>query len=156
MVTKAPRWYRLRAGVRVQLVAAASMWLIGASILLVRGSGYLSDRHWHAWALGIGLALGALKARVLLDRVARGAVARIHARGTAGFLGFFSVRSWGLIAVMMGGGMLLRRVVVHPGVIGAGIMGALYIGVGFALLVADRVFWHAVFAPLPAGAGADD
>jgi hypothetical protein len=45
---------------------------------------------------------------------------------------------------MMGGGMILRRIVVAPGVIGAGIMGALYIGIGTALLIADRIFWAAV------------
>lgn len=140
-----------RAGVRVQLVAASMMWLVGASILLVRGAGYVYDRYWHAWVLGLGLALGALKARVLLDRVARSAVARIYARGDAGVLGFFSLRSWALVAVMMGGGIALRQIIVHPGVIGAGIMGAIYIGVGTALLLADRIFWRAAVSPLPRG-----
>lgn len=126
------------------------MWLIGSTILLVRGTGYVQDRYWHAWALALGLVLGSLKARVLLDRVARSAVERIRRRGTAGFLGFFSLRSWGLIALMMGGGIALRSIVVHPGVIGAGIMGAIYIGVGTALLIADRIFWHAVFSPVRA------
>jgi len=135
-----------RAGVRVQLVAGSLMWLIGSSILLVRGAGYVSDRHWHAWVLAVGLALGVLKARVLLDGVATRAVERIRARGHAGFLGFFSLKSWALIALMMGGGIALRHIVVNPGVIGAGIMGALYVGVGTALLVADRIFWHAVLA----------
>jgi len=125
------------------------MWLIGASILLTRGATYVYDRHWHAWALGIGLALGVLKSRALLDRVARKAVARIRERGAAGFFGFFSLQSWALIALMMGGGIALRRLVVHPGVIGAGIMGAVYIGVGTALLLADRIFWRAVFAREP-------
>ncbi|MDO8987652.1 MAG: hypothetical protein Q7V14_05460 [Coriobacteriia bacterium] len=136
-----------RASVRVQFIAAALMWLIGSSILLVRGVGYVHDRYWHAWALAIGLALGVFKSRVLLDRVARKAVARIRDRGTAGFLGFFSVRSWALIALMMGGGITLRHLVVAPGVIGAGIMGAIYIGVGTALLLADRIFWEAILKP---------
>ena len=70
-----------QASERTQLVAAALMWAIGASILLIRGAGYLSERYWHAWALAAGLALGVLKARVLLDRVARKAVARIRERG---------------------------------------------------------------------------
>lgn len=130
------------ASERTQLVSAALMWLIGASILLVRGVGYLQDRYWHAWALAIGLALGVFKSRVLLDRVARKAVIRIRERGRAHLFGFFSLRSWGLVALMMGGGMLLRRLVVHPDVVGAGIMGAIYIGVGTALVLADRVFWR--------------
>jgi hypothetical protein len=135
-----------RTGVRAQLVGATLMWLIGASILMVRGIGYVHDRYWHAWVLGLGLALGVVKSRALLDRVARKAVARIHDRGTAGFFGFFSLRSWALIGLMMGGGIALRHMVVRPGVIGAGIMGAIYIGVGTALLLADRIFWKAITA----------
>ncbi|PKQ29401.1 MAG: hypothetical protein CVT60_05575 [Actinobacteria bacterium HGW-Actinobacteria-10] len=120
------------------------MWLIGASILLVRGVGYLSDRNWHAWALAAGLALGVIKSRAILNRVARDSAEHIRARGRAHFFGFFTARSWTLVAIMMGGGMLLRRLVVDPDVIGAGIMGAVYIGIGTALLLADAVFWKAV------------
>jgi hypothetical protein len=139
-----PRVWPL-AGVRVQLVAGAVMWLIGASILLVRGAGYIQGRSWHAWALAAGLALGVVKSRYLLEGVAERAVVRIRERGRAWLPGFFSTRSWALVALMMGGGMALRRLVVAPGQIGAGILGAIYIGVGAALLLADRVFWHAVF-----------
>lgn len=119
------------------------MWAIGAGILLIRGATYLTDRKWHAIALAAGLVLADLKARYLLDRVARKAVERIRVRGRANFFGFFSVRSWALVSLMMGTGMILRRTVVEPGVVGAGIMGALYIGVGAALAIADRIFWHA-------------
>ena len=126
---------------RTQLFGAATMWAIGAAILITRGLSYVHDRHWHAWALALGLALGMAKARLLLTNVARKAVARIQARGTAPFWGFFSLQSWGLVALMMGGGITLRHLIVHPGVVGAGIMGAVYIGVGFALALADRVFW---------------
>lgn len=130
------------ASTRAQLFGAATMWAIGAAILISRGLGYVHDRHWHAWALALGLALGAAKARLLLTNVARKAVARIEARGIAPFWGFFSLQSWGLVALMMGGGIALRHLIVHPGVVGAGIMGAIYIGVGFALALADRVFWR--------------
>lgn len=126
------------------------MWAIGASILIVRGVGYLSDRYWHAWALAAALAIGVLKSRYMLDSVARKAVERIYARGRACFFGFFSVRAWGFVALMMGAGMLLRRLVVHPDVIGAGIMGAIYIGIGMALALADRIFWKAALSPVKA------
>lgn len=138
-----------RAPVRVQLVAAASVWAIGAAILLVRGVGYISGRYWHSWLLAgaaTALLLGWAKARFLLDRVATKAVARIRDRGTACFFGFFSPRAWFLVALMMGAGMTLRRLVVHPGVIGAGILGAVYVGIGTALVIADRIFWRAAFA----------
>jgi hypothetical protein len=133
-----------RAGVRVQLVAAALVWLVGSSILIFRGVGYVHDRYWHAWALAAALVIGVLKSRYLLDRVAGKAIARIRARGRACFFGFFSWRSWLLVGLMMGGGIMLRHLVVHPGIIGAGIMGALYLGIGSALLIADRLFWQAV------------
>lgn len=141
--------FALRAGVRVQLIGAALMWLIGSSILIVRGVGYLYDRYWHAWVLGIALILAVLKSRYLLDKAATKAVARIRARGTAFFFGFFSGKTWLMVAGMMGAGMTLRRLVVHPDVIGAGIMGALYLGIGAALFMADRIFWRAVTEPVP-------
>lgn len=141
-----------KVGTRVQLVAAAVVWLVGASILIVRGIGYVSDRYWHAWALGAALIIAVVKSRYLLDRIARKAVVRIRQRGKAGLLGFFSARSWMLVAIMMGGGIIIRNAIVHPGVIGAGILGALYLGIGSALLIADRVFWFAVTDRLPAPA----
>lgn len=121
------------------------MWLIGSSILLIRGVGYVHDRHWHAWALATGLVLGVIKARFILDRVAKKAVARIRLRENSSVFGFFALKSWLLIGAMMGGGIALRTIFVHPGQIGAGILGAVYIGVGTALLLADRHFWLAMF-----------
>lgn len=131
------------ASPRIQTYGAAIMWAIGAAILLSRGLAYVHDRHWHAWALALGLTLGVLKARLLLTRVAQKAVIRINERGRAHFFGFFSLRSWALVATMMGGGIALRHLVVNPTTVGAGIMGALYIGVGTALAIADRTFWLA-------------
>ena len=121
------------------------MWLAGTIILLVRGLDYIHDRHWHAWALSAGLVLGVVKSRTLLNRVAQRAVERIRLRGRGNIFGFFSLRSWLLVAVMMGGGIVLRNIFVHPGVVGAGILGTIYIGVGTALLLADRIFWLAMF-----------
>lgn len=137
-----------RAGIRPQLFSAAFVWLVGGSILVFRGFGYVQDRFWHAWILGAVLAIGVLKSRYLLDRVATKAVARIRARGNACYFGFFSTRTWLMVGLMMGGGITLRNLIVKPGVIGAGIMGALYLGIGTALLIADRVFWHAAVAEM--------
>lgn len=141
-----------RVSVRTQLVLAAVVWLVGASILLVRGVGYVSGRSWHSWVLGVALALAVFKWRMLLEPVAIKAVDRIRERGRAGVLGFFSARAWAFVAIMMGGGIAIRNAVVHPGVIGAGILGALYLGIGTGLFVADRVFWHAVFDRHASGA----
>lgn len=145
-----PEWLdRLtpRAGVRIQLFAAAVVWAVGAGILLVRGVIYVHDRSWHAWVLGATLAviIAVPKTRYVLDKVATKAVARIRARGHACFFGFFSWKSWLFVGVMMGGGIIIRNTFVRPDLIGAGILGALYVGIGSALLVADRAFWHAAF-----------
>jgi len=137
-----------RADVRIQLFGAATVWAIGASILIFRGLGYVSDRYWHAWALAAALAIAVIKSRFLLDRVARKAVLRIKQRGRACFFGFFSAKTWVLVALMMGGGITLRHFVVNPGAIGAGIMGAMYLGIGTALALADRIFWHAALRPV--------
>lgn len=140
-----------RASVRAQLFGAAIVWAVGASILIVRGLGYLQGRYWHAWALGLALAalIALPKSRFLLDRVARKAVSRIEDRGRACFFGFFSLKAWAFVVVMMGGGMTLRRLVVDPDLIGAGIMGAIYLGIGTALVIADRIFWHAALGWKP-------
>jgi hypothetical protein len=135
----------LHSGVLAQIVSAATIWLIGASIVMVRGLGYVQGRSWIVWALAAGLVLGVLKSRYMLERVAASAVERIRARGPAFFLSFFSLRAWALVVVMMGGGIAIRNLVVTSNELGTGILGAVYIGVGTALALADRVFWHAAF-----------
>jgi hypothetical protein len=127
---------------RVQVAGAAVMWTVGASILIVRGIGYLRDEHWALWLIALAVILGVAKSRVLLDRVARKAVARIDERGRACFFGFFSVKSWLFVGAMMGGGILLRNSGLPHGV-----LSVIYLGVGTALVLADRIFWRALLFP---------
>lgn len=156
---EAPRRPRFapRAPVRVQLFLAAFVWAVGASILLVRGVIYVSDRSWHSWALAAVLAtlIAVPKTRYILDGTAKKAVERIYRRGTACVFGFFSVRAWLFIVLMMGGGIIIRNTFVRPDAIGAGILGALYVGIGAALAAADRHFWRAAFSPVPDSSGRD-
>jgi hypothetical protein len=133
-----------RAGQRVQLFSAAAMWAIGATILLVRGVGFLHDS-WYAVLLAAAIVIGLVKSRYLLDRVARKAVLRIHERGRACYFGFFSWKSWLFVIVMMGGGILLRRSGLP-----ADFLAVLYVGVGTGLALADRIFWQAFISPAPA------
>lgn len=132
------------AGTRVQLVSAALMWMIGATILLVRGVGFLHDS-WFAALVALAVTIGVVKSRFLLDNIARKAVERIRQRGVACYFGFFSPRSWGFIAVMMGGGILLRSSGLPKD-----LLAVIYVAVGSALVLADRIFWQAVVAPAPA------
>lgn len=150
-------WRRLtpRAGIRAQLLAAAVLWGVGTGILLVRGVFYMFaqeeiDRFGYGVAF-IGLAaiaIGMVKARLILIRYAQKAVRRIRTRGHACFFGFFAPSSWLFIIVMMGGGMMLRRTPLVDYVWGRTFLGILYVAVGTALLIADVVFWRAVFRPL--------
>ncbi len=126
------------ASIRVQLVLAAGMWLVAAGILGVRGAMWVGASD-SALALFLGaIAIGIVKSRLLLDRVARTAVARIRMRGcTECAGGFFSLKSWMLILFMVAGGHALRLTdVPRPA------LGVLYIAVSTALVIGDRIYWR--------------
>lgn len=126
-----------RASARVQLALAASMWFVASLILGIRGTIWLAQTD--SWLLLFGLAagVGVLKARFLLDRVARKAAARIHERGRSECAGgFLSWQSWALVAAMIAGGHALRLTATPRPV-----LGVLYVAVGVALLVAGRIYW---------------
>jgi hypothetical protein len=150
----APEWFdRLtpRAGIRVQLFSAAIIWLVGASILLVRGVMFLHDR-WIIPIIVVALVIGFTKERYILNNYARKAVTRIHTRGRACYFGFFSVKSWLFILVMMGGGVALRHSALADSrdIIpwGRDALAVLYVAVGTALAYADRIYWRARAATL--------
>ncbi len=150
MHTTRPWWDRLtpRAGARVQLFAAALVWLVGTTFLLVRGVLFIEvpgpGTHFSFWILPIALVavvLGTIKARFILIRYATKAVARIRARDHACFFGFFSVKSWIFVLVMMGGGVMLRHSPLVDHWWGRVALSIIYIAVGTALAIADRIFW---------------
>jgi len=146
------RRYTPRLGTLPQLIAAAVLWGVGTSVLLIRGVFYLISQdeidRFGYWVALIGLAavaVGLIKARLILIRYAQKAVRRIRTRGHACFFGFFAPSSWLFILVMMGGGMMLRRTPLVDYWWGRTFLGILYIAVGTALLIADVIFWRAVF-----------
>ena len=165
------------AGIRVQLVAAALLWLVGTSILLVRGVMYIVAPEEYArfgyWIVLIALvavAIGLIKARFILIKYANKAVLRIRTRGHASFFGLFAPSSWLFVVVMMGGGVLLRQSALVDSWWGRTFLGIVYIAVGTALAIADAIFWRAALGPAagresapagdcgsaPAGVGDDD
>jgi hypothetical protein len=148
-----PWWDRItpRASVRVQMFAAAFLWMVGLGFLLGFGIKFIVDllsmpHHpavpWVVLIVIVAIALGIVKARYILIRYADKAVARIQRRGHGCFFGFFGWSSWGFILLMMGGGAYLRLGTPLPhtewGLI---FLAILYLAVGTGLAIADRIFW---------------
>ena len=128
------------ARVPTQLVMAWMMWFVVGSALTGFGAMWL----WEAapnrapWFAAAAIALGVVKSRFVLDTAARRVVERIETRGDGRCLGgFLSLRTWGLVLLMMVAGRLVR------GSLARGIVGPLYITVGIALCLASRISWRA-------------
>ena len=128
------------ASVPTHLMMAWLLWVVVGSALAGFGARWL----WGAtpalapWVAAGAIVVGAVKSRLVLDRVARKVVERICARGDGRCLGgFLSLRTWGLVIVMIVVGRLLR------GAVARGIVGAIYIAVGAALLLSSRHAWRA-------------
>jgi len=139
----------LQAGRKTQLLMAELIWsLVGGGLLTL-------GLHWVLRRFGPtgleyaapALALGIVKSLLVLDKVARGTVARVEAREPRSFaLGFFSVRAWLLIGGMMLLGQLLR---LSP--IPRFALGLVYVAIGIALLTSSRLLWRAWWRREPAG-----
>lgn len=116
------------------------MWMaVGAAL-----AGFGAWWSWQAasdiapWLAAGAVAIGTVKSRLVLDRAARRVVERISVRGDGRCLGgFLSLRTWGMVVLMMVVGCLLR------GSLARGIVGPLYIAVGTALCLSSRISWRA-------------
>ena len=128
------------------------MWsLAGMALLAVGGRWVFQSRPAEAWpVLGLSLAVGFLKARFILDRVAKRIIERIESRGDGRCLGgFLSWKSWLLVAAMI---LLGRALRASPLPVLA--RGAIYAAIGAALLVASRRLWEHRGGRQSVGAGA--
>ena len=124
------------ASIRTHLFTASLMWSFIGVYLMLRGYAVLAAE---SGLLFLGaLGAGALKSRLILDRAAGKNVARVRGKHDGSCLGgVYSWRMWGLVACMMLGGRVLR---LH---FGASLpVGALYVAVGFALLLSSRLIWR--------------
>ena len=133
--------FKPAASRRTHLLLAALMWTVVGSLLIYFGSRWVlrtDTAHAHL-QIAAAAVVGAAKARFVLDRSARRIVERIRVRGDGRCLGgFVSLKTWVLIALMVGTGRLLRG-----GVLSKHIVGLLYAAIGVALLVGARNFWRA-------------
>lgn|GEM_PF-1249570 len=123
---------------RAQFVFAALMWTVASLILGIRGAGWLIGAAYALPLLVVAVALGGLKYRFVMAPVARRISARIRDRGPGSHpLGFFSWRSWGVVALMVAGGHALR-LTSAPRVW----LGVLYAAVATGLALGSSVFWR--------------
>lgn len=129
-----------RASSRVQVLLAGLLWTVVGSGLLLSGARWIAGGGFTPGVLALlllGLALGALKSRFVLDRAAERIAGRIALRGEGRCLGgFLSVRSWLLVLAMIVFGRLLRRVLPLP------VAGVLYTAIGTGLLLSSRLPWQ--------------
>jgi hypothetical protein len=143
------------ASQRVHLLLAAATWTVVGLILLAVGASWClgPEPALHPVLLVAAVAVGLAKAAFVLRPAAGRVVKRIHARGDDKCLGgFFSWRTWLLVAIMIIAGGLLRSSGVSPDLIGL-----VYVAVGVSLLAASWLPWRAWYrdsAQAAAGNGA--
>lgn len=91
------------------------------------------------WITIPALVAGTVKALLILDNTARKGVHRILEMADGTCLGaVYSVKTWLLVLVMMGTGMILRHSSLPREV-----LGGLYITIGWALFFSSRHAWLA-------------
>ena len=124
------------ASLKTRIFLAALLWsciglmLIGRGVLAIVGTG-------HEWLIPVALLLGLAKSLAILDRVAVKNMVRIFEKGEYSCLGgIYSWKTWGLVAVMIVAGKLLRS---SP--LPVWLVGALYVAVGWGLFWSSRKVW---------------
>jgi hypothetical protein len=131
---------RLKPGgtVTTHLLLASVLWTFVGSALIFRGAGWLieAEKIWLAIIAGL---LGTLKSLFILDKSVRKSIERIQLLADGSCLGgVYSFKTWALIVCMILLGYLLRHLPVSPELVGA-----LYIGIGWSLVLSSRIGWSA-------------
>jgi len=128
------------APVRVHVFLAALMSLSRKSVLFLRGAGNMMSLPGavNPWWLIFAAFIGVLKGRLIFDKTAVRVISRIESReGDRCLGGFLSIKTWGMILLMVFLGMSLR-VSPLPGVLVWGV----YVAVGMGLFLSSRLFWR--------------
>lgn len=135
---------RLKPGVHktTHLLLTASLWTTVGFFLITRGIQWLWTEQQVLLVL-LGLFLGTLKSFFILDKTAKKSINRILLLEDGTCLGaVYSKKTWLLVLLMMGMGMVLRRASLP-----AGVLGTMYITIGWALLFSSRHAWKIWCAP---------
>jgi hypothetical protein len=128
--------YKPGASIRTHLLVAASIWTAAGLGLFLRGWLGFPEGNRFLFVLG-GMAIGTIKALLVLDGAARKNIQRILAcRDRHCIGGVYSFRMWGMVLLMIIGGRLLR--VFAP----ESFTWVLYLAIGWALVLSSRLVWQ--------------
>ena len=135
-----PSWLaKLKPGVspRTHLICASLLWTAVGAALLYRGASYLRDEKAVGVAV-LGIILGSLKSRFILDKTAIRGVERIKRFGDNTCIGaVYSWKTWLLVIFMMLMGLFLRMSSISPA-----LAGLLCTAIGWSLLYSSRHGWR--------------
>lgn len=130
--------YKVGGKSSTHLFMAALFWTAIGLILLIRGIWQLEMAHQLIWGIP-AILLGALKSYFVLDKAAKKNIDRILAFHDDTCLGaVFSAKTWLLIILMSGSGMILRHIgLPHT------VLGFILMIIGPALILSSRHAWIA-------------
>jgi hypothetical protein len=123
------------------LFIAGLAWTTAGGILAGRGLGYLFQYGHHlGWRLAGGLVFGLVFYVLLFAKISRKHIKRIHGLNTPYpcAFSFFNLRGYIMMAVMISGGILLRRF----DVIGREWLYNFYVTMGVPLLISASRFFY--------------
>lgn len=125
------------ASLRTHHFLAASIWSLVGIFLMTRGYFFL-QAVGRAWLFLPATIAGICKSIFLLDKSARKNLVRLSGKMEGDCLGgVYSKKMWGLVALMMLLGWLLRRSGLP-----AELIGTLYVAIGWALFFSSRLLWQ--------------
>lgn len=125
------------ASLRTHHFLAASFWSLVGIFLMTRGYFFLYAVG-KTWLFLPAAVAGTCKSIFLLDKSAHKTLARLSQKFDGDCLGgVYSVKMWGLVAMMMFAGWLLRRSGLPVEFIGT-----FYVAIGWALFFSSRLLWQ--------------
>ena len=120
-------------------VAAAVIWSSVGIMLLVRGGLFLDSVH-KLWLLFPAIALGTAKSMFMLDKAAQKNLRRLAKKEDGACLGgVYSIKMWGLVALMILLGWMLRTSSAPRALVGI-----VYAAIGWALFFSSRLLWKSL------------
>lgn len=138
-----PAWFsKLKPGVapKTHLILASLLWTAIGLLLLYRGVVYLKADNLLPVAV-LGIILGSVKSRFILDKSAVRGVERIKRFGDNTCVGaVYSWKTWLLVFAMMLFGFMLRTSSLPPFVIGF-----VCTAIGWSLIYSSRYGWKEIW-----------